>query len=86
MSSPPPMCSPRPTRKCRPSRADPEPDPAGVRAIVINASSPDALNGAVKQACDAGIVVVSFDAPSPSLALGASSSTSRTWACRKSST
>src|SRR5258706_9365759 len=30
-------------------------------AIVINASSPDALNGAVKQACDAGIVVVSFD-------------------------
>ncbi|MGC2775718.1 MAG: substrate-binding domain-containing protein, partial [Bradyrhizobium sp.] len=25
------------------------------------ASSPDALNGAVKQACDAGIVVVSFD-------------------------
>ena len=30
-------------------------------AIVINAGSPDALNGAVKQACDAGIVVVSFD-------------------------
>jgi len=30
-------------------------------AIVINASSPDALNGAIKQACDAGIVVVSFD-------------------------
>src|SRR5207247_10260387 len=30
-------------------------------AIVINASSPDALNGAVKQACDAGITVVSFD-------------------------
>src|ERR1700720_3707980 len=33
----------------------------GYDAIVINAGSPDALNGAVKQACDAGIVVVSFD-------------------------
>jgi ribose transport system substrate-binding protein len=33
----------------------------GYNAIVINAGSPDALNGAVKQACDAGIVVVSFD-------------------------
>jgi ribose transport system substrate-binding protein len=33
----------------------------GYGAIVINASSPDALNGAIKQACDAGIVVVSFD-------------------------
>jgi ribose transport system substrate-binding protein len=33
----------------------------GYNAIVINASSPVALNGAVKQACDAGIVVVSFD-------------------------
>src|SRR5215218_2321107 len=33
----------------------------GYDAIVINASSPDALNGAVKQACDAGIVGVSFD-------------------------
>jgi ribose transport system substrate-binding protein len=33
----------------------------GYSAIVINASSPDALNGAIKQACDAGIVVVSFD-------------------------
>src|SRR3954464_186476 len=33
----------------------------GYNAIVINASSPDALNGAVKQACAAGIVVVSFD-------------------------
>ena len=33
----------------------------GYDAIVINASSPDALNGAVKQACDAGITVVSFD-------------------------
>src|SRR5258707_13562704 len=30
-------------------------------AIRINASSPDALNGAIKQATDAGIVVVSFD-------------------------
>src|SRR5476649_1003309 len=27
----------------------------GYNAIVINAASPDALNGAVKQACDAGI-------------------------------
>lgn len=34
----------------------------GYDAIVINAASPEALNGAVKQACDAGIVVVSFDA------------------------
>ena len=33
----------------------------GYDAIVINASSPDALNGAVKQACDQGIIVVSFD-------------------------
>jgi ribose transport system substrate-binding protein len=33
----------------------------GYNAIVINASSPDALNGAIKQALDAGIVVVSFD-------------------------
>ncbi|RYC30264.1 ABC transporter substrate-binding protein [Lichenibacterium minor] len=33
----------------------------GYNAIVINAASPNALNGAVKQACDAGIVVVSFD-------------------------
>jgi ribose transport system substrate-binding protein len=33
----------------------------GYNAIVINASSPDALNGAIKAACDAGIVVVSFD-------------------------
>jgi ribose transport system substrate-binding protein len=33
----------------------------GFDAIVINAASPTALNGAVKQACDAGIVVVSFD-------------------------
>jgi ribose transport system substrate-binding protein len=33
----------------------------GYNAIVIDGSSPDALNGAVKQACDAGIVVVSFD-------------------------
>ena len=30
----------------------------GYNAIVIDAASPDALNGAVKQACDAGIVVV----------------------------
>src|SRR5579863_2746103 len=33
----------------------------GYDAIVIDASSPDALNGAIKQATDAGIVVVSFD-------------------------
>ncbi len=33
----------------------------GYNAIVINASSPDALNGAIKKAIDAGIVVVSFD-------------------------
>lgn len=33
----------------------------GYDAIVLNAASPDALNGVVKQACDAGIAVVSFD-------------------------
>jgi ribose transport system substrate-binding protein len=33
----------------------------GYDAIVINASSPTALNGAIRQACSAGIVVVSFD-------------------------
>ena len=33
----------------------------GYNAIVINAASPTALNGAIKQACSAGIVVVSFD-------------------------
>ena len=33
----------------------------GYDAIVINAASPDALNGAVREACDAGITVVSFD-------------------------
>jgi ribose transport system substrate-binding protein len=33
----------------------------GYDAIVLNAASPDALNGAVKEACDAGITVVSFD-------------------------
>lgn len=33
----------------------------GYDAIVVNAASPTALNGAVKKACDAGIVVVSFD-------------------------
>ncbi|MFF7707876.1 substrate-binding domain-containing protein [Pseudomonas sp. NPDC007930] len=33
----------------------------GYNAIVVNAASPTALNGAIKQACDAGIVVVSFD-------------------------
>jgi ribose transport system substrate-binding protein len=33
----------------------------GYDAIVLNAASPTALNGAVRQALDAGIVVVSFD-------------------------
>jgi ribose transport system substrate-binding protein len=33
----------------------------GYDAIVINAASPDALNGAVREACDAGVIVVSFD-------------------------
>ena len=33
----------------------------GYDAIVINAASPEGLNGAVKEACDAGIIVVSFD-------------------------
>ncbi len=33
----------------------------GYDAIVINAASPDALNGAVEEACNAGITVVSFD-------------------------
>jgi ribose transport system substrate-binding protein len=33
----------------------------GYDAIVIDAASPNALNGVIKQACDAGLVVVSFD-------------------------
>ncbi|TPJ99489.1 ABC transporter substrate-binding protein [Mesorhizobium sp. B2-5-9] len=33
----------------------------GYDAIVLDALSPDALNGSVKQACDAGIIVVAFD-------------------------
>jgi ribose transport system substrate-binding protein len=33
----------------------------GYDAIVLNAASPTALNGAVKEACNAGITVVSFD-------------------------
>ena len=33
----------------------------GVNAIVINAASTSGLNGVVQQACDRGIVVVSFD-------------------------
>ena len=33
----------------------------GYDAILIDASSPTALNGAIKQACDAGITVVVFD-------------------------
>ncbi|MDD7973724.1 ABC transporter substrate-binding protein [Roseinatronobacter alkalisoli] len=33
----------------------------GYDAIVLNAASPTALNGAVAEACNAGLVVVSFD-------------------------
>ncbi|OSQ44224.1 ABC transporter substrate-binding protein [Thalassospira sp. MCCC 1A01428] len=33
----------------------------GYDAIVIDAASPTAINGAVREACDAGITVVSFD-------------------------
>jgi ribose transport system substrate-binding protein len=33
----------------------------GYDAIVVNAASPEGLNGAIKEACDAGITVVSFD-------------------------
>src|SRR3982074_3817246 len=33
----------------------------GYDSLFINATTPDALNGAIKQACAAGIVVVSFD-------------------------
>jgi ribose transport system substrate-binding protein len=33
----------------------------GYTAIVVDAASPTAVNGAIKQACSAGIVVVSFD-------------------------
>lgn len=33
----------------------------GYDAIVINAASPTAINGAVKEACDAGVKVISFD-------------------------
>jgi ribose transport system substrate-binding protein len=33
----------------------------GYDAIIVNAASPTALNGAIKEACDAGIIVVSFD-------------------------
>ncbi|GAB5378434.1 MAG: ABC transporter substrate-binding protein [Acuticoccus sp.] len=33
----------------------------GYDAIVLNAASPEGLNGAVKEACDAGVTVVSFD-------------------------
>jgi ribose transport system substrate-binding protein len=33
----------------------------GYDAIVLNGASPTALNGAVKEACDAGLTVVSFD-------------------------
>ena len=33
----------------------------GYDAIVINAASPEGLNGAVREACDAGVIVVSFD-------------------------
>ncbi|MEY8120440.1 ABC transporter substrate-binding protein [Falsihalocynthiibacter sp. BN13B15] len=33
----------------------------GYDAIVVNSASPTALNGAIKEACDAGVTVVSFD-------------------------
>lgn len=33
----------------------------GYDAIVVNAASPTALNGAIREACDAGITVVTFD-------------------------
>lgn len=33
----------------------------GFNAIVVNAASPTALNGVIKKACNAGVVVVSFD-------------------------
>lgn len=33
----------------------------GYDAIVVDAASPTAINGAIKEACDAGITVVSFD-------------------------
>ncbi|WP_265519611.1 ABC transporter substrate-binding protein [Nitratireductor luteus] len=33
----------------------------GYDAIVVNAASPTALNGAIAEACSAGIIVVSFD-------------------------
>lgn len=33
----------------------------GYDAIVVNAASPEGLNGAVKEACNAGVTVVSFD-------------------------
>src|SRR5690606_9921669 len=33
----------------------------GYDAIVVNAASPTALNGAIKEACSAGVTVVSFD-------------------------
>jgi ribose transport system substrate-binding protein len=33
----------------------------GYNAIVVNAASPTALNGVIKKACAAGVVVVSFD-------------------------
>ena len=33
----------------------------GYDAIVINAASPEGLNGAIREACDAGITVVTFD-------------------------
>lgn len=58
----------------------------GYDAIVINAASPTALNGAVKEACDAGITVVSFDGTSPNPAPGASRWTSRAWARARSTT
>ena len=41
--------------------ADLQPDRPEVDGIVINAASTSGLDGVVQQACDRGIVVVSFD-------------------------
>ncbi len=61
--APPDIFTP-PTRRCRTQPAQVQNlILQGYDAIVINAASPTHLNGAIKQACDAGIVVVSFDGP-----------------------
>ena len=57
----------------------------GYNAIVIDAASPDALNGAVKPACDAGITVVSYDGMVSEPCAYRVGVDTRTWASRKSS-